>query len=175
MIDAVTTGGMSRHAAARRFGISIASAIRWVRLFERSGSRTDRGTGGHQPSSVRRHRERLLALVEKEFSLTLRAMCERLQKERGVKADRSILSRFFRAEGITIKKNRARQQAKPAGRGAKTNMVRTCGWGRRGHRVRDTTPHKHWKTLGLATVLCRYVILLGGFGLESEWADAAEI
>lgn len=104
VIDAVTTGGMSRHAAARRFGISIASAIRWVRHFERSGSRTDRGTGGHQPSSVRRHREWLLALVEKEFSLTLRAMCERLQKERGVKADRSILSRFFRAEGITIKK-----------------------------------------------------------------------
>ena len=29
--------------------------------------------------------------------------------------------------------------------------------------------------IGLVTVLCRYVILLGGFSLESEWADAAEI
>jgi len=28
---------------------------------------------------------------------------------------------------------------------------------------------------GLVTVLCRCSILLGGFGLESEWADAPEV
>jgi len=33
----------------------------------------------------------------------------------------------------------------------------------------------HNPDTGLVTVLCRYVILLGGFSLESEWADAAEI
>ncbi len=28
--EAVVLGGLSRHAAARRFGVSIASAVRWV-------------------------------------------------------------------------------------------------------------------------------------------------
>jgi transposase len=49
VIDAVTSGQESRQSAARRFGVSAASAIRWVQHYERSGSRCDRGTGGLQP------------------------------------------------------------------------------------------------------------------------------
>ena len=30
VVEAVVVGGLSRNAAARRFGVSIASAIRWV-------------------------------------------------------------------------------------------------------------------------------------------------
>ncbi len=30
VMDAVVVGGLSRNAAAKRFGVSIASAIRWV-------------------------------------------------------------------------------------------------------------------------------------------------
>jgi transposase len=33
-IGAVLDGGMSRNAAAERFGVSIASAVRWVARFE---------------------------------------------------------------------------------------------------------------------------------------------
>ena len=39
VIDAVIRGGMSRRAAAARFGVSLSSAIKWVQRFERSGSR----------------------------------------------------------------------------------------------------------------------------------------
>jgi transposase len=39
VIDAVVREGMSRRGAAARFGVSEASAIKWVQRFERSGSR----------------------------------------------------------------------------------------------------------------------------------------
>jgi transposase len=41
---------------------------------------------------------------------TLDAIAERLLRTHGVKADKSMLSRFFAAEGISFKKNRARQR-----------------------------------------------------------------
>ena len=34
VIGAVVDGGMSRNAAAKRFGVSIASAVRWVARFQ---------------------------------------------------------------------------------------------------------------------------------------------
>ena len=114
VIDAVVVEGMTRHAAAHRFGVSIASAIKWVQHFERAGSRVPRGTGGHRPSPVRQQREWLLELVRSEFSLTLQAMCERLREVHGIRADPGILSRFFAAEGISIKKNGSAQRAASA-------------------------------------------------------------
>jgi transposase len=41
----------------------------------------------------------------------------RLLQEKGVKADASMLSRFFASEGVSFKKKRARQRAGTAGRG----------------------------------------------------------
>ena len=49
VIDAVVRGGMSRRAAAARFGVSESSAIKWVQRFERSGSRA----AGWADTSVR--------------------------------------------------------------------------------------------------------------------------
>ena len=36
---------------------------------------------------------------------------------------------------------------------AKTNMIRTHGWGPRGQRVRDKASHGHWKTLTFLAAL----------------------
>ena len=52
VIDAVETEGLSRRAAARRFGVSPASAIKWLQRFHRTGKRESAGTGGHRPSKV---------------------------------------------------------------------------------------------------------------------------
>ena len=38
VMDAVVGAGLSRRAAARRFGVSAASAIRWLRRFQQTGS-----------------------------------------------------------------------------------------------------------------------------------------
>ena len=51
VIDAVIEEGMSRRAAAQRFGVSDSAAIKWLERFEESGLRTPVGTGGHRPSA----------------------------------------------------------------------------------------------------------------------------
>jgi len=56
------------------------------------------------------HRDWLLELRRKENDLTLDAIAECLLRTHGVEADKSMLSRFFAAEGISFKKNRARQR-----------------------------------------------------------------
>jgi len=103
VIDAVVRGGMSRRAAAARFGVSDASAIKWVQRFERIGSRSAAKMGGYLRPNLEPHREFLEALRSERADITLQALCDRLLAERGVKADTSMMSRFFRRIGVTLK------------------------------------------------------------------------
>ncbi len=106
VIDAVEKEGMSRRAAARRFGVSESAAVKWLQRFEDTGQRQPVGTGGHRPSTLRPHRDFIVAALEDKSDLTLEALGRRLLAERGVKTDTSVLSRFLRREGITLKKRR---------------------------------------------------------------------
>jgi transposase len=104
VIDAVTKGEMSRRAAARRYEISESVAIKWLERVERRGSREPVGHGGHRASKLRPHRDFLEAARTEKPDITLQALCGRLLSERGVKADTSMMSRFFRKIGVTFKK-----------------------------------------------------------------------
>lgn len=115
VIDAVLRGGESRRSAARRFGVSIASAVKWLQRYERAGERRCVGTGGHRPSKVKPHQDWLMAAIEAEPDITLAALAARLLAERGAKVDTGMLSRFFVAEGISFKKKRAALRAGSAG------------------------------------------------------------
>src|ERR1700734_1603606 len=106
VIDAVVRGGMSRRAAAARFGVSESSAIKWVQRFERSGSRAASKMGGYLRPRLEPHREFLEALRAEKSDITLKALCDRLLAERGVRADTAMMSRFFRRIGVTLKKRR---------------------------------------------------------------------
>ena len=46
----------------------------------------------------------LEAARAEKSDITLQALCDRLSAERGVKADTSMMSRFFRKIGVTVKK-----------------------------------------------------------------------
>jgi len=107
VIDAVARGGMSRRAAAVRFGVSESSAIKWVQRFEQKGSRKASRMGGYVRPKLEPHREFLEGLRTEKPDITLQALCDRLPAERGVKADTSMMSRFFRRLGITLKKRRS--------------------------------------------------------------------
>ena len=171
VIDAVTGAGMKCREAGRRFGVGASTAIKWVERYRETGSRKPVGTGGHRPSVLKPHRDFLVAARAEQPDIPLEALSRRLAAERSVKADTSMLSRFFRREGITFKKrhwSRARdrpdvsrrreQWRKYQGRidptrlvfldetWAKTNMTRTHGWAPRGQRLRAKVPHGHWKT-----------------------------
>ena len=104
VIDAVKKGEMSRRAAARRYEISVSVAIKWLERVERHGSREPVGHGGHRASKLMPHLDFLEAARSEKSDITLQALCDRLWSERGVEADTSMMSRFFRRIGITLKK-----------------------------------------------------------------------
>ena len=64
VIDAVENEGMSRRAAARRFGVSESAAIKWLQRFEDTGHRRPVGTGGHRPSTLKPHRDFIEAALK---------------------------------------------------------------------------------------------------------------
>jgi transposase len=107
VIDAVIDGKMSRRGAAARFGVSLSSAIKWVQRFERSGSRRAARMGGYKRAKIEPQREFLAAARAEKPDITLQALCDRLLAERGVKADTSMMSRFFRRIGVRLKKRRS--------------------------------------------------------------------
>jgi transposase len=104
VIDAVERGKMSRRAAGRHYKISESAAIKWLGRIERHGSREPVGHGGHRASKLLPHRAFLEAARAEKSDVTLQALCDRLSAERGVKADTSMMSRFFRKIGVTFKK-----------------------------------------------------------------------
>jgi transposase len=110
VIDAVIRGGMSRRAAAARFGVSESSAIKWVRRFERTGSRVASKMGGYLRPRLEPHREFLEARRGEKSDITLKSLCDRLLAERGVRVDTSLMSRFFRRLGVTHKKRRSSRE-----------------------------------------------------------------
>jgi putative transposase len=107
VISAVEEEGLSRRAAASRYKVSDASAVRWVQAY-RQGRRGPFAQGGDRRSELPAHRVWLLTLIEAEPDLTLARLSDRLLAEHGVKADASMLSRFFGKCGISFKKNRSR-------------------------------------------------------------------
>jgi putative transposase len=107
VIDAVVGGKMSRRGAAARFGVSLSSAIKWVQRFERTGSRRAARMGGYKRVKMEPHRAFLEAPRAEKPDITLKRLCDRLLAERGVKADTSMMSRFFRRIGVTLKKRRS--------------------------------------------------------------------
>jgi transposase len=107
-------GGMSRRAAAERFGVSESAAIKWVERVERSGLRTSGKMGGHKPLKLEPHRDFIAALRTEKPDITLQGLCDRLLAERGITSDTSLMSRFLRRLGFTLKK----RQLSPASRTA---------------------------------------------------------
>jgi transposase-like protein len=58
-------GGMSRRAAAERFGISVSSAVRFVKEWRESGATRAKRLGGDQRSRrIEEHHEAILGAIE---------------------------------------------------------------------------------------------------------------
>jgi transposase len=106
IVEAVVQGGMSRNAAAKRFGVSIASAVRWLQRFDATGQISPTPTGGDRRSGrIEAHREYLLGLIRRQPDMTLLEMRERLIANGGGYFSSSVLWRFFDRHEITFKKS----------------------------------------------------------------------
>ena len=113
VVEAVDAGA-SRRQAAWRFGVSVSSAIRWVRRWRDRGEVRARPQGGDRRSGrIEAQAGFILAAVEERPDVTL-AELQALLLERGVSVGIGSLWRFFERRGISFKKNRARRRARAA-------------------------------------------------------------
>jgi len=180
VVAAVVDGGVSRNAAARRFAVSVPSAVRWVARFLSTGKVSATPTGGdHRSGRIEAQRDYLLGLIRRQPDVTLLEIRERLIANCEQTFAPSVLWRFFDRHKITFKKKTAhaeeqqradvlkRRQAWFDGQldldptklvfidetWASTNMARKNGRCRRGRRLRAAIPHGHYKTVTLVAGL----------------------
>lgn len=92
VVRAVVDEGMSRNAAARRFGVGIASAVRWVARFHAKGEISPSPMGGDRWSQrIEVHRDYLLGLNRRQPDLTLFEIQERLIANCGERFSSSVI------------------------------------------------------------------------------------
>ncbi|MGY4627134.1 transposase [Bradyrhizobium sp. USDA 4486] len=77
-------GGMSRRAAAERFGISVASAVRFVREWRENGTTKPKRQGGDQRSHrIEEYHDAIISAIEAKPDMTLVEISEMLKSEFG--------------------------------------------------------------------------------------------
>lgn len=110
-------GGMSRNGAARHFGVSIASAVRWMDEYLRTGRTAPKPRGGDRRSGrIEAQADFLMTAIEETPDITLAELRDRLVDERGETFAISTIHEFFRRHGISHKK----RPRMPASRNAMT-------------------------------------------------------
>lgn len=111
----MVSGGLSRNAAAKRFDVSIASAVRWVKRYETTGEISPEPSGGDRRSGrIEAQRDYLLGLIRRRPDITLLEIRERLIENCGERFAVSVLWRFFDRHNITFKKRPRRPRSSSA-------------------------------------------------------------
>ncbi len=114
---AAVEAGMSRRAAAKRFGVSAASAVRWVKLQSQEGApRAKRQGGDRRSGRIEAFADIILQAVAQQVDITLVELSDMLRKQHGQHFAPSTLWRFLDRHCMTLKKNRARRRADQARR-----------------------------------------------------------
>jgi transposase len=106
----------SRRRAAARFGVGIATAIRWAAAVEATGTVAARPQGRSRTSKLDPHAVFLRGLIEEKDDITLEEMRTRLLAERDLKVGLGTLWAFLDAHDLTHKK----RQPTPPSRNGRT-------------------------------------------------------
>ena len=105
-VVAAVAAGASCRAAAARFGVSAASAIRWWALERETGSVAPKALGGDRRSErIEAHASLILGLVARTSDITLKEIRVGLAKA-GVPVGIGTLWRFFERRRMTWEKRR---------------------------------------------------------------------
>ena len=104
-VRAVELEGLSRRAAAVRFGVAASTLITWVARFRATGDLRPGQMGGHKPKTISGdHRTGLLERC-RAAGFTLRGLVSELA-ERGVVVDYRSVWDFVHAETLSYKTRR---------------------------------------------------------------------
>lgn len=106
VVEAVEKEGLSRRAAAARFGVSPSSAVRWHADYKATGRVAPKAQGGDRRSGrIEAQAAFIRGLVKETPDLTLEEIQEALSA-RGAGFGIGTLSRFFKRHRLTHKKRR---------------------------------------------------------------------
>jgi transposase len=169
-VASAVSSGSSARGAAKRFGISIGTAVRWAQRLRAEGHVEARAMGGDRRSRLTGHREAVLTLIGHQPDLTLEEIRGALIERHAITVGPSRA--FSRLTTSPSKKSlHAAEQQRPdvARRAfirrqpaldperlvfldeATTNMNRRLG--RCALRLLAPVPHGHWKTTTLVAGL----------------------
>jgi transposase len=95
--------GASARTAAKRFDISISTAIRWAQRWRAEGHAKARAMGGDHRSRLTEHRGLVLELVARQPDLTLQEIRSALAAS-GISVGLMTVWRFLAAHKLTVKK-----------------------------------------------------------------------
>src|SRR6266478_390414 len=105
--------GLSRRRAAKLFGVAVSTVIDWVDAWHEEGRLEAKPMGGDHNSRLKEERGWLLERIAAAPDLTLEEIRAELAA-RGKPVGYGTVWRFFAAEDISFKKNRARQRTRAA-------------------------------------------------------------
>lgn len=105
VVAAVKVEGLSRRAAAARFGISYSAAIEWLKRVDETGSMAPLKVGGYKPKKISGAWRDWLIERCRTKDFTLRGLVAELG-ERGLKVDYRSVWEFVHAEKLSHKKRR---------------------------------------------------------------------
>ena len=108
--------GASRHQAAERFGVSLASASRWCGQFAREGHVAPKPMGGDQrPHRIEAHAGLIVSLTKRSPAFTFMSYRPALPSTASA-WHRAVSRTSSSAMASREKKHRSRGRAGPAGR-----------------------------------------------------------
>jgi transposase len=111
---ALVEAGESRREVARLLDLAASTTIRWMDLWQTTGSVAAKPGTGHCHSPLEQHEQWLLDLVTAEPDLTLDEIGTRLASTKKLKVGRTSVWRFYDRHRITFKKNTARRRTRSA-------------------------------------------------------------
>jgi transposase len=112
-VVAAVAAGASRRAAAARFGVSAASAIRWCTLAREAGSVAPGPLGGDRRSGrIEAHGALIRGLAGRKSDITLAEIRAELARA-GAQAGIGRIWRFFRRHRLTRKERRPTPRSRP--------------------------------------------------------------
>jgi transposase len=109
--------GVSARSAAKVFGVSESSAIKWMQRWRLQKSVAPNPVRGHRRRLLEGHADWLLQVIEAKTDLTLEEIRAQLKK-RGVGVSLWTVWSFYERHDISFKKKRLRQRAGPRRRGS---------------------------------------------------------
>lgn len=111
-VAAALEAGGSCRAVASRFGLSVATVVRWGQRQRARGHVAPDQYGGHRRPVLEPHRDLIRGLVAARPDRPVRELRADLAA-RGIVVAEDTVRRFLHAEGLSFKKKRLRHGAGP--------------------------------------------------------------